>query len=114
MYCSTKLYGHVKLSLIVFSYTIMRVILFLYKSPILQFALLHIKEFIKKLIAVTSCLVAVVASINTLCSMVNQCYAAFKLMPWIKYMGYANFANNIGKVIISHVSWHLSKANQTY
>ena len=111
MYCSTKLYGHVKLPLIVFSYTIMRVILFLYKFPILQFALLNIKEFIKKLIAVTSCLVA---GINTLCAMVNQCYAAFKLMPWIKYMGYANFANNIGKAIIFHVSWHLSKANRTY
>ena len=44
-----------------------------------------LKEFIKKLIAVTSCLDAVIASINALCSMVNLCYAAFKLMPWIKY-----------------------------
>ena len=73
-----------------------------------------LKEFNKKLIAVTSCLDAVVASINALCAMVNQCYAAFKLMPWIKYTGYANFANDIGKAIIFLVSWHLSKANRTY
>ena len=38
---------------------------------------------------------AVVAGINALCAMVNQCYAAFKLMPWIKYTGYANFADDI-------------------
>ena len=52
---------------------------------------------------ITSCLDAVVAGINALCAMVNQCYAAFKLMPWIKYTRYANFANDIGKAIIFHV-----------
>ena len=72
------------------------------------------QEFNKKLIAVTSCLDAVIAGINALCAMVNQCYAAFKLMPWIKYMGYANFANDIGKAIIFRMSWHLSEANRTY
>ena len=70
-----------------------------------------LKEFIKKLIAVTSCLYAVVASINALCIMVNQCYVAFKSTPWIKYTGYANFANDIGKVTIFHMSWHLFEAN---
>ena len=39
-----------------------------------------LKEFNKKLIAVTSCLDAAVANINVLCSMENQCYAAFKLL----------------------------------
>ena len=38
-----------------------------------------------------SCLDAVVASINVI---ENQCYVAFA-----KYMGYANFVNNIGKAI---------------
>ena len=60
---------------------------------------------------VTSCLDAVVASINVLCSMVNQCYAAFKLMSWIKYTGYANFANGIGKATIFRV---LFEVNRTY
>ena len=73
-----------------------------------------LKEFIKKLIAVMSCLYAVVASINALCTMVIQCYAAFKLMPWIKYTGYANFAKDIGKVTIFPVSWHLFEVNWTY
>ena len=40
-----------------------------------------LKEFIKKLIALTSCLDAVVASINAL----NHCYVAFKLVSSIKY-----------------------------
>ena len=70
-----------------------------------------LKEFNKKL---TSCLDAVVVGINALCAMVNQCYEAFKLMPWIKYTGYANFVNDIGKAIIFRVSWHLSEANRTY
>ena len=72
------------------------------------------KEFINKLIVVTSCLDAVVASINALCSMVNQCYVTFKLMLWIKFTGYANFANDIGKVTIFCVSWHLPEVNRTY
>ena len=61
-----------------------------------------------------SCLDAAVASINALCTMVNQCYAAFKLMPWIKYTGYANFANDIGKVTIFCMLRHLFEANRTY
>ena len=69
------------------------------------------KEFIKKLIAVTSCLDAVVASIRKcIVFMVNHCYAAIKLTPWIIYTGYANFANDIGKVTIFRVSRHLFKA----
>ena len=72
------------------------------------------KEFINMLIAVTSCLDAVVVNINALCSMINQCYAAFKLMPWIKYIRYANFANDIGKVTVFCVLWHLFEANWTY
>ena len=32
----------------------------------------------------------------------------------IKYTGYAKFANDIGKVTIFRVSWHLFKANRTY
>ena len=47
-----------------------------------------LKQFNKKLIAITSCLDAVVTSINVLCSMENQCFVAFKLLPWINYTGY--------------------------
>ena len=43
---------------------------------------------------VVSCLDAVVATVNVLHSMENQCYTAFKLMPWIRYTGYANLVAN--------------------
>ena len=62
-----------------------------------------LKEFNKNLIAITSSLDAAVASISVLCSMENQWYAAFKLLPRINYTGYTNFANNIGKAIIFRV-----------
>ena len=61
------------------------------------------------LIAVTSCLDAVVAGINVCNDKSVLCG-----MLWIKYTGYANFANDIGKAIIFRMSWHLSKANWTY
>ena len=65
-----------------------------------------LKEFIKKICSYVM-LYVVVASIN-------QCCATFKLIPWIKYTGYANFASDIGKATIFCVSWHLFEANWTY
>ena len=56
----------------------LRIVLILHhttKASKLIISQLHrsLKEFNKKLIAVTSCLDAVVAGINALCAMVNQC-----------------------------------------
>ena len=62
----------------------------------------RIQEFIMVLIAVMSRLDAVVAGINVLYPMENQC-VAFKLMLQFKYMVYFNFASNYRKTIKFHV-----------
>ena len=60
-----------------------------------------LKEFIKKLSAVTSGLDGVVACINVLCAMENQHFVA---MLWIEYAVYFNSANSFEKEIKIHTS----------